>query len=107
MQELFEAIRTATAEGATAEQKAAGAQACRTIATALEAETGKPLALPERPAPSPLAGIDPSRALDLLIARLQAALPTEAPPAARRRPEPSGLRIALVRPPAGTPRRPR
>ena len=105
MQELIEAIRTATAEGATADQKAAGAQACRTILTALEAEAGKPLALPGAPAPSPLAGIEPSQALDLLIARLRAALPPDNQDATPRRSENSGLRIALVRPSPGTPRR--
>ena len=107
MQELLEAIRTATAEGATGDQKAAGAQACRTILTALEAETGKPLALSAAPAPNPLAGIDPSQALDLLIARLRAAVPADDQPATPRRPDTAGLRIALVRPPAGTPRRKR
>jgi hypothetical protein len=108
MQDLLEAIRAATAEGATADQKTAGAQACRTILTALEAEVGKPISLPGTPVPNPVAGIDPSQALDLLIARIRAALPVEEQKTATpRRPEPSGLRIALVRPPPGVPRRKR
>ncbi len=41
MEQMIDSIRVAIADGATAEQKAAGAQACRTIMTALEAEVGK------------------------------------------------------------------
>jgi hypothetical protein len=105
MHDLLEAIRAATAEKATAEEKAAGVQACRTILTALDAEAGKPLALPAAPAPNPLAGIDPAQALDLLIARLRAAMPPDQPARARSRPGPPGLRIALVTPPPGSTRR--
>lgn len=102
-------IRTALADGATPEQKAHGAAACRAILAALGAEPGKPIALPDAPVPHPLAGIDPGLALDLLIAKLTAALPKDddkpsAPPTA---PDPRGLRIAFVappnRPPAPTP----
>ncbi len=109
MQEQIEAIRAAVADGATGEQKAHGAAACRAILAALGAEPGKPIAMPGAPAPHPLAGIDPGLALDLLIARLTAALPKDddkpsAPPAA---PDARGLRIAFVappnRPPAPTP----
>jgi hypothetical protein len=70
MSELIEAIRAAIAQGATAEQKAIGAQACRTILTALGAEPGKPLVLPGAPKPHPLSGITIDQALDLAIARL-------------------------------------
>ena len=96
----LEAIHAAIADGATPEQKALGAAACRAILAALEAEPGKPIAMPGAPAPHPLAGIDPGQALDLLIARLTAALPKEdakttAAPAA---PDPRGLRIAFVAP---------
>ncbi len=70
MDEMIDAIRGAVAEGATAEQKVAGAQACRTILTALEAEVGKAITLSGAPVPSPLAGISPDQALDLLIAKL-------------------------------------
>jgi hypothetical protein len=108
MQDLIEAIRTATAEGATTEQKEVGAQACRTILTALGAEAGKPIVLPGTPSPNPLTGIDQTQALDLLIARLRAALPADAEGAKPvRSRDPSGLRIALVRPPTGVPRRKR
>jgi hypothetical protein len=105
MHDLLEAIRAATAEKATAEEKAAGVQACRTILTALEAEAGKPLALPAAPAPNPLAGIDPGQALDLLIARLRAAIPPDQPGRSGSKPGPPGLRIALVTPPAASMRR--
>jgi hypothetical protein len=95
MDHMIDAIRSAVTEGATAEQKAAGAQACRTILAALEAEVGKALALPGAPAPHPLAQIDPGQALDLLIAKLRAALPVEGEHAADAKP----LRITLVAPP--------
>lgn len=101
MNDQIEAIRAAVADGATAEQKAHGAAACRAILAALGAESGKPIAMPGAPVPHPLAGIDPGQALDLLIAKLTAALPTDddkpsAPPAA---PASRGLRIAFVAPP--------
>lgn len=104
MQEQIEAIRAAVAPDATADQKAHGAAACRAILAALGAEPGKPIAMPGAPVPHPLAGIDPGQALDLLIAKLTAALPKDdnkpgAPPTA---PEPRGLRIAFV----GAPPRP-
>src|SRR5690606_23664427 len=81
MHELIEAIRGAVAEDATAEAKQAGARACRTILAALETEPGQPLAptpAAVTSAPNPLAaltGLDLERALDLVIARLRAALP--------------------------------
>ncbi len=98
MQEQIEAIRAAVAADATDEQKSQGAAACRAILVALGAEPGKPIAMPGAPTPHPLAGIDPDLALDLLIAKLTAALPREddkasAPAAA---PDPRGLRIAFV-----------
>ena len=98
----IEVIRAAVGPDATAEQKAHGAAACRAILAALGAEPGKPIAMPGAPPPHPLAGIDPGQALDLLIAKLTAALPKEdakataAPTAA---PDPRGLRIAFVAPP--------
>jgi len=108
MDELLEAIRIAVTENATAEQKASGAKACRTILIALEAEPGKPFILAGAPSPNPLGAIDPPQALDLVIARLRAALPAEDPAVATvRRPGPPGLRIALVRPPPGPSRRKR
>jgi len=101
MQELIEAIRAAAADGATAEQKAVGAQACRTILAALGAERGKPLVLPGAPAPSPLAGVSVEQALDLLITRLGAiAEAREAAPPPAALPEAHGPRIALIPVPA-------
>lgn len=112
MNELIEAIRAAVTEGATAEQKTLGAQACRTILTALDTETGKPLAVPNAPTPHPLSQIDPGQALDLLIARLSAGLPKDDPGSAHTAAVPPavpaqrdrGLRIAFVTPPARVPR---
>jgi hypothetical protein len=97
MQELLESIRAAIAEGATSEQKAAGAEACRTIQAALGASTGQTLVPPGVPLPaaSPLAGIDIGQALDLVIARLSAALPPQSTPAV---PKNRGLQFAFVHP---------
>lgn len=102
MIETIEAIRAAVTDGATTEQKAHGAAACRAILAALEAEAGKPIAMPGAPTPHPLAGIDLGQALDLVIARLTAALPKEddkASQAPATVPDPRGLRIAFVAPP--------
>lgn len=94
----IDVIRAAVADGATADQKAAGAAACRAILAALGAEPGKPIAMAGAPAPHPLAGLDPGQALDLLIAKLTAALPKDegkpANPAAASAPR--GLRISFV-----------
>ncbi len=105
MQEQIEAIRAAVADGATDEQKAHGAAACRAILAALGAEPGKPIAMPGAPAPNPLAAIDPGLALDLWIAKLTAALPKDddKPSAAPAAPDPRGLRIAFVAPPPRQP----
>lgn len=101
MDDLIEVIRTAVAEGATPEQKVAGAHACKTLGTALEAEVGKPIALAGAPAPSPLAGITPDQALDLLIAKLTAMAAERQsavePPATKS--ERAPLRISFVQPP--------
>lgn len=104
----LEAIQRAVDEDASVEQKVTGAQACRTILTALEAEPRKPLALPSGPAPQSLAGINPDHALDLLVARLRASLPAEdAARAEGSTPGDVGLKFALVRPPPRPPRRKR
>ncbi len=102
MTEQLDAIRTAITSGATAEQKAHGAAACRAILAALEAEVGKPITMRGVPAPSPLAGIDPGQAIDLLIAKLTTMLPKDdpAPPAAAPARAPRApMRIAFVAPP--------
>jgi hypothetical protein len=110
MDDKIEAIRAAIAGGATSEQKAHGIVACRAILAALDAEPGKPIVLPGVPAPSPLANIDPSTALDLLIAKLTAALPSEGGKEQGSPPMPldrRALRIAFVPPPPPSPRPPR
>ena len=101
MTEMIEAIRAAVANGATPDQKAVGAQACRTILAALGAEPGKPIALPGAPQPHPLAGITADQALTLLIARLTAvaeARESATATAAPARP-PAAPQIAFVNPP--------
>ena len=104
MNDLLESIRLAVADGASGDQKASGAQACRTILAALEAEAGKPLPAPAgAPTPHPLARIDPTQALDLLIARLQAAVPPDDGTARRARPASAGPRIPILGPPPGVP----
>ena len=102
MHELIEVIRAAVAEDATAEAKVAGAQACRTILAALEPEgeppaAAQPVAAPGNPLAA-LAGLDLDRALDLVIARLRAALPEERRVGLGERP---GMRIQLVPVPKG------
>lgn len=99
MHELIETIRAAVADGATAEQKATGAQACRTILAALEAAPGKPIVLPDAPRPHPLSGISLDQALDLAIARLRTIAEQRdgAGKVPQRVPnERSGPRIALI-----------
>jgi hypothetical protein len=98
MHELIEVIRAAVAEDATAEAKQAGAQACRTILAVLEPESGPPVSpVPANPFAA-LAGLDLDRALDLVIARLRAALPDEKRAALGERP---AMRIQLVPVPKG------
>jgi hypothetical protein len=94
MQDLLESIKAAIGQGATPSQKTAAAQACRTLLTALEAEAGKAIPVPGAPTPHPLSQIDPTQALDLLIARLRSALPADQTPA----PATGGVRFSLVKP---------
>lgn len=109
MEPLIEAIRAAVTVGATSDQKRQGAEACRTILTALDAEPGKPLATSTTGVAHALAGMDPGTALDLLIAKLTAALPKDGGAgvaAPRSTTTDRGLRIAFVTPPP-RPRGPR
>jgi hypothetical protein len=106
MENLIETIRIAVQSDATDDAKHQGAHACRTILIALEAKAGEPLVLPTQaptdvstivqsdqtatPAAPPigpqqvaaivgaLRGMPPEQLLDLAIARLRAALPSEA-----------------------------
>ena len=114
MQDLIELIRAAVADGATAEQKAIGAQACRTILAALDSEPAKPIVLPGVPQAHPLSQLSLDQVLDLAIARLtQIAAAREAQPAQPAQPGqpaapasrgPTGLRIPMV--PRGSPTAP-
>ncbi|KAB2889203.1 MAG: hypothetical protein F9K40_19945 [Kofleriaceae bacterium] len=104
MEELIETIRAAVASDATAEQKTRGAEACRALATALNAEPGKPIAAPNAPMPHPFAGMPLGQVLDLVIAKLSAALPAENGKATPHPPSRGGLRIQFV--PAPTRPRP-
>jgi hypothetical protein len=82
-----------------------GAQACRTLLAALEAQLGKPIPFLGAPAPSPLTTLSPEQTLDLVIAKLRAvaesrdAAPTQ--PAAAPSGAP-GLRLAYVPTPPRT-----
>jgi hypothetical protein len=99
MEELIDMIRTAVTSGATTDQKAAGVQACRTIAAALDTEPGKPIVLPGTPPRSPLAGISIDQVLELLVARLTAVANGRDATALPAAPAPAGLRIPSVVPP--------
>ncbi|MGN6105500.1 MAG: hypothetical protein ACTHU0_10380 [Kofleriaceae bacterium] len=104
MNELIEHIRAAVAAGATAAQKAIGAQACRTIQTALEAEPGKPIVLPGAPAQTPSARVSLDQVLDLVIARLAAVAAAQDSKPPHASPSPSrGLRIPTVQAAKPTP----
>lgn len=106
MQQLIDVIITAIATDASTEQKAAGVQACRTIAAALDTEPGKPLTLPGLAAAQPRARLSLDQVLDLVIARLSVvatdrertlalAEPTSAEPAVTPS-APRGLQIPLA-----------
>lgn len=99
MNELIDQIRVAVAQGATAEQKAVGVQACRTILAALDAVPGKPIVLPGAPQAHPLTSFSIDQVLDLAITRLTSIAATQksqerqaAPRAAR------GMRIPMAAP---------
>ena len=95
METLIETIRVAVQGDATDDAKQQGANACRTILTALEAKAGEPLvpassdsAAPPSTSPSiepqkvaafigALRNVPVDQLLDLAIARLRAALPAE------------------------------
>jgi hypothetical protein len=99
MSELIGAIRAAIAQGATTDQKAIGAQACRSLLTALDAEPGKPIVLPGAPKPHPLSGITIDQALELAIARLTMIANTRdaatAPKATTPQPQRQGSQLPL------------
>jgi hypothetical protein len=95
MQELIEAIRVAVVNDASAEQKATGVQACRTIVAALGSEPGKPIMLPGAPLPAVTSRVSVDQMLDLMIARLTTiAAERDAQPAPTAEP-PRGLRVPI------------
>lgn len=110
MNELIDAIRTAVADGATAEQKAAGVLACRTIASALDTEPGKPLTLPGVAPMASTSRVSIDQVLDLAIARLsmvaseQESKRASSTPTAAARPteatKPTGFRVPSAPPSA-------
>jgi hypothetical protein len=110
MQALIEAIRVAVATEASTEQKASGAQACRTILAALDTEPGKPFVLPGMPMPAATSRVSVDQMLDLMIARMTTIAserdaqpaPTAAPPMLATS-SPRGLRVPVA--PAALPRR--
>lgn len=111
MDALLEQIANALAQDATPDQRAAGARAAQTIATALSAKPGEPL-VAEAPAPveqsqageeqagktsdaepsAAAGGPPPLDALDVLIAKLASYLPPDAKPQAGRK----SLRVPFV-----------
>jgi hypothetical protein len=99
MDALIDVIRTAIATGATTEQKAAGAQACRTIAAALDTEPGKPLTLGTSMPMRPLSGVSLDQVLDLVIARLDVVAKEREPSQPQAAPAniaPRGLRLPMA-----------
>lgn len=74
MTDLLDCIRTALTEGATPEQKQAGASACCAIYAALSPPPGVPISVPH--AQPPRIGVD--QMLDVLIAKLRAMVPADA-----------------------------
>jgi hypothetical protein len=86
MDKLIDTIRLALADDATPEIKQAGAQACRTIQTALEAQPGTSMAVVPAVAASPLAGADIGQVLDLLIGKLRTMVPEPGPSAPSPKP---------------------
>ena len=101
MENLLESIRAALAPDATSETRAAGVEACRAILTALGATAAEPSA-PRQPEVGPLAhavaGLirttPPDQLLDMVIAKLRAAVPVTADAPA---PAPQKINIPLVR----------
>lgn len=74
MTDLLDCIRIALAEGATPEQKQAGAAACCAVYAALSPPPGVPISVPH----APRAGVNVDQVLDLAIAKLRTMLPGDA-----------------------------
>ncbi len=90
---LIESIRAAVADGASAETRAAGVDACRTLLAALDTSPGQPLAPPTPSAPAvgqqvamlatALRGMPMDQLAELLIAKLRTLVPADQQPAVR------------------------
>lgn len=86
MENLLESIRAALVPEATSETRAAAIEACRAILGALGATPGEPLAAPRQPDIGPTAhaiasvirSTPPDQLLDMLVAKLRAAVPADA-----------------------------
>ena len=75
MTDLLDCIRIALAEGATPEQKQAGAAACCAAYAALSPPPGVPISVPHAP---PLTRVNLDQVLDVAIAKLRTMLPVDA-----------------------------
>lgn len=91
---MMDAIKAAVADNSTAETRAAGAAACRTLLAVLDAKAGEPIAQPAPTAPAPsspvaaiattLRGVPLDQLADLLIAKLRTLVPPDAQASVRR-----------------------
>jgi hypothetical protein len=73
MEDLIQCIRASLAEGATPEQKQAGASACCAIYSVLSPPPGVPITVPYAARPA----LNVDHALDLAIAKLRTMLPAD------------------------------
>jgi hypothetical protein len=109
LDDLIASIRAAVARDASADARAIGATACRSILTALDAQPGQPLtAAPSAASASHLAGMlhafatmPREQLLDLLISKLRAALPPGTPTAVTGAPRFHLIQIPQVQRPGG------
>lgn len=74
MTDLLDCIRIALTEGATPEQKHAGAAACCAVYAALSPPPGVPISVPH----APRTGVNVDQVLELAIAKLRTMLPADA-----------------------------
>ena len=74
MTDLLDCIRIALAEGASPEQKQAGAAACCAVYAALSPSPGVPISVPH----ALRAGVDVDQVLDVAIAKLRSMLSPDA-----------------------------
>ncbi len=96
MESLLEAVRAATANGASTDQKAAGVLACRTIIAALDTEPGKPIVLPGTPlASQPAARLSLDQVLDMMITKLTVIASEHDKSPVPALPPPNGLRVPV------------